>query len=146
MEIDTIIYKAKDGRIFYDPLKCEEYEKTLGILPGSVAQLISEMEKSTKPESYIFGIVLVLEPDGIKRIYLRNTCCVDDRLESYVNVDDLTEEQRYMYSTAGDFLEMLRKLDKDLPCHYMIVWSDDIDLKNPGIMANYNYTIWEKSK
>lgn len=146
MEIDTIYYKAKDGRLFTDPLKCEDYEKTLGILPGSVADLISQMEKLIKPESYIFGIVFVRMPDGQKRFYVRCTCCVDDQLESFVNVKDLTWEQRYLYETAGDFMETLRRIDKDAPCQYMIVYSGNIDFNSPGIIANHNKTIWEDIK
>ena len=46
MEVEKIIYKAKDGRLFYDPLECEDYEKTIGILPGSVGDLINELEKN----------------------------------------------------------------------------------------------------
>lgn len=146
MEIDTIYYKAKDGRLFTDPLKCEDYEKTLGILPGSVADLISQMEKMMKPESYIFGIVYVRMPDGKKNIYVRWTGCVDDQLESFVNVKDLTWEQRYQYETAGNFMETLRKIDKDAQCQYMITWSDNIDYSEPGIMSNYNRAVWKETK
>lgn len=44
MEIDTIIYKAKDGRTFTDPLKCEEYEKMLGVIPGTIGELVKILE------------------------------------------------------------------------------------------------------
>jgi hypothetical protein len=144
MEIDTIYYKAKDGRLFTDPLKCEDYEKTIGILPGSVGALIVELDKIGKPKAYIFCIVYVKSPDGVKSIYVRNTTCVDDQLESYVNVKDLTQEQRYQYETIGDFIKILRKLDKDSQCQYMIVWSDYINFKEPGIMANHNKDVWKE--
>ena len=45
MEIDTIIYKAKDGRTFTDPLKCEEYEKHLGVINGSIGELVKILEE-----------------------------------------------------------------------------------------------------
>ena len=45
MEIDTIIYKAKDGRTFTDPLKCEEYEKNLGAINGSIGELVKILEE-----------------------------------------------------------------------------------------------------
>lgn len=142
MEILTIYYKAKDGRIFTDPLECEDYEKTLGIIPGSVAALIVALEKIAKPKAYIFGIVYVKCPDGEKKILIRNTTCVDDQLESYVNVKDLTQEQRYQYETIGGFIKILRTLDKDSQCQYMIVYSEDIDFASPGIMANHNKEVW----
>lgn len=143
MEIDTIYYKAKDGRLFTDPLKCEEYEKTLGIVAGTVAALIVELEKIAKPKSYIDGIIYVKRPDGQKTIYTPFTICVDDELESFVNVKDLTQEQRYEYTTMGHLIEYLRQLDKDSQCQYMIVWSDDIDFNRPSIMANHNRDVWK---
>ena len=143
MEIDTIYYKAKDGRLFTDPLKCEEYEKTLGIVAGTVAALIVELEKIAKPKSYIDAIIYVKRPDGQKTIYTPHTHCVDDQLESFVNVKDLTQEQRYEYTTMDHLIEFLRQLDKDSQVQYMIVWSDDIDFNRPGIMANHNRDVWK---
>ena len=144
MEIDTIYYKAKDGRLFTDPLKCEDYEKTIGILPGSVAQLINELEKLAKPKAYINGIIYVKLPDGKKTVYTQYTTCLDDQLESYVNVKDLTQEQRYLFTTIYSLIEVLRQLDKDSQCQYMIVWSDDIEFSSPGIMANHNKDVWKE--
>ena len=146
MEVDRIIYKAKDGRLFNDPLECEDYEKTIGILQGSVGYLINELEKNDRPKCYMFGIVLVREKDGSSTIYTRYTANLDDKLEDYVNVSNLTEEQRYESFTIGDFLKLLKNLDKDLMCQWMIVFSDNIDLSAPGIMANYNEQAWPKEK
>lgn len=143
MEIDTIYYKAKDGRLFTDPLKCEEYEKTIGILPGSVGALIVELEKIGNPKSYIDGIIYVKHPDGKKTIFTPYTICVDDQLESFVNIKDLTQEQRYQYTTIGRLIEFFRQLNKDSQCQYMIVWSDDIDFNKPSIMANHNKDVWK---
>ena len=146
MEIEKIIYKAKDGRLFDDPLKCEDYEKTVGILPGSVGDLINELEKDDKQNCYMFGVVLVREKNGTGSIYTRYTANIDYRLEDYVNVSNLTEEQLYESTTIGDFLETLKKLDKDLMCQYMIVYSHNIDLSTPGLMVNFNKEAWPKQK
>lgn len=75
MEIDTIFYKAKDGRIFTDPLECEEYEKTIGIVKGSAADFIRYLEKVYKPETYVHGVVYLRTPDGKKNILTCITAC-----------------------------------------------------------------------
>lgn len=142
MEIAEIYYKAKDGKIFTDPLKCEDYEKTLGVLPGSVGRLIQELEK-LNPKFYICGIVYIKEKD-CGTIYCRCTTCCDHLLEDYVNVEDLQEYQRYLYQTAGEFVKELKKKDKDYPCQWMIVFSENIKMSKPGIMANYNQEVWDK--
>jgi hypothetical protein len=145
MEIERIIYKAKDGRIFYDPLECEDYEKTIGILDGSVGDLINIIEKSCKEEQYVSGIILVKGNDGISHIFVYYTGCIDEKLEDYVNVEDLTEEQRYESATIGMILNRLKQLDKDLPCQYMIAYSDHLNMYSPGMMANYNAKAWNNN-
>lgn len=143
MEIDTIYYKAKDGRLFTDPLKCEAYEKTIGIMPGTVGALINALEEIGKPKAYVEGVIYVKFPDGKKTIFTPNTFCVDDQLESFVNINYLTQEQRYVSNTMRRLIKMFRQFDKDAQCQYMIVWSEDIDFKEPGIMANHNKEVWE---
>ena len=144
MEIDTIIYKAKDGKLFQDPLQCEEYEKTIGIIPGSVGALIQALEK-LGPKTYIFGVVFMKGKEETA-VFTRCTVCCDNILEDYVNVENLREDQRYMYETADEFVEVLKKMDKDNPCQYMIVFSKDIDFKKTGIMALSNPEAWKKEK
>lgn len=141
MEIDKIIYKAKDGRTFFDPLECEEYEKTVGIVSGSVGDMINILEKNCKNEQYVSGILLI-KGNEKSHIYVRYTGCIDHKLEDYVSVDNLTEEQRYESATIGELLNKLKQIDKDLPCQYMIAYSDHIDMRSPGIMANFNRLAW----
>ena len=140
MEVATIIYKAKDGRTFTDPLECEEYEKTLGILPNSVGNLVQLLEKRN-PNDYIFGIVLIKENDECS-VYTRATVCLDNILEDYVNPENLTEEQRYLSETIGEFLAILRKRDKDAPCQWWIMYNSDRSMRSPGMMANFNNEAW----
>lgn len=142
MEIDTIYYKAKDGRIFTDPLECESYEKTIGILPGSVGDLINDLEKHDMGE-YVFAFIYVSLPDK-KIINTFTTLCLDDYLETYVNVNDLREDQRYVSFTIGQMIEVLSKYDKDAMCQYMISYSNHLNMSNPGIMANYNKSVWKE--
>lgn len=140
--VTTIIYKAKDGQTFTDPLACEEYEKTLGVIPHSVGDLIQKLEK-LNPNDYIFGIVFIKGND-INNVLLRATICLDGILEDYVNLENLTEEQRYLSETIGILLRTLRKMDKDAPCQWWIVHSKDINWKGADMMANYNERCWTK--
>lgn len=141
MEIDKIIYKAKDGRTFFDPIQCQEYEKKIGIIEGSVGDLISRMEKEMTRDHYIFGIVKVMNGDK-SYLYSRCTVCVDCKLEDYVNVNDLQEESRYVIAKAGELIDTMKQLDKDLPCQWFILFSEDINFKAAAAMANYNKNAW----
>lgn len=142
MEVETIIYRAKDGRRFYDPLECEEYEKTLGIVPNSVGNLVQLLEEKD-PNKYIYGLILIKDSDGYG-LYMRATYCVDEKLEDYVNLNELNQEQRYHIYTIGDLLNCLRKINQDAPCQWWIVFSDDIDMKRNGMMVNFNPKCWPK--
>lgn len=142
MEVETIIYKAKDGRRFYDPLECEQYEKTLGVINNSVGNLVQLLEEKD-PNKYIFGLVLIKNSDGYS-VNMRATFCVDEKLEDYVNPNELTKEQRYFIYTIGDLLNSLRKQDQDAPCQWWIVYSDDIAMKMRAMMANFNSECWPK--
>ena len=143
MEEEKIIYKAKDGRLFYDPLECEDYEKSLGVLPNSIGDLINQLEKEHVKGGYMTGIVMIKETNGQTSIYAESTVNIDDKLEDYVNVENLKEEQRYLTAKVDDVVRFLKTLDKDLPCQYMIVYSKYIDLHNPGAMANHNSEVWK---
>lgn len=141
MEIDTIIYKAKDGRKFTDPLKCEDYEKTLGILKGSVGDLINKLG-AFNPDCYIVGIIKVND-GGKGTIYGRFTMCLDHYLEDYVNPENLTEEQRYATCTIRGLINDLSKTNKDAPCQYMIMFSSGVDFKDNKMIANWNQDAWD---
>ena len=138
-------YIAKDGRMFDDALECQEHEKTLGIIPGSVGELVKTMEKVLKRDQYIFAIVKVRGGD-VNSVYIRATMSVDDMLEDYVNVENLTEQQRYKAATVGELIDTLKKVDKDLPCQFFIVFSDNIELGNAGCMASNNQNVWDKEQ
>lgn len=146
MEIDTIFYRAKDGRIFEDPLKCEEYEKSIGIISGSCADFIRYLEEKHKPSLYVHGLVFVRNPDGSSAIHSCCTVNCSDKLESYVNVKDLTEEQLYITTTVADVIRFLKRWDKDSPVQYLLTFSEDIRMEHPGIMAMSNPKVWDKEE
>lgn len=140
MEAD-VIYRAKDGRTFTDPLKCEDYEKTLGILQGSVGDLINRLE-AFNPDCYIVGIIKVND-GGNGTIYGRFTMCLDHYLEDYVNPENLTEEQRYATCTIRGLINDLSKINKDAPCQYMIMFGSDVNFKDNKTIVNWNEKAWE---
>lgn len=145
MEIDTIFYKAKDGRIFTDPLECEEYEKTIDIVKGSAAHVIQILGE-LRPETYVHGIVYLVTPDGKKYTRMCATVCCDRRLEPFVNVADLSIEQRYVTNTVADVLMFLKQFDKDSKVTYLLTYDDDIKFSSPGIVFFRNDEIWDKKK
>lgn len=142
MEIATIYYKAKDGRIFTDPLECEEYESRLGVIPCTVASLILDLAKMD-PDMYICGTVHIRRKNGTRNTYVRYTMCIDDKLESFVNVDNLRDEQRYIVCKVKDLVLSLKDEERDDPEQHMIIFSKDINMKNVGISANFNPDIWD---
>lgn len=143
MEVEKIIYKAKDGRLFYDPLECEDYEKSLDVMPNSIGDLINQLEKEHVKGGYMTGIVMVKNTNGQTSIYMNYTANIDDKLEDYVNVENLKEEQRYVITKVDDVVKFLKTLDKDLPCQYMITYSKHIDFHPVRVMANHNKEVWK---
>lgn len=146
MEVDTIYYRAKDGKIFTDPLECENYEKKLGVIPGSVADIISYLNEQCKPESYLHGLVYVLEPDGSKSLYQCTTICVANKLDSFVNIENLDTDQLYIATKVKEVVEWLGRYDKDCPVHYFLCYSKNIDMSNCGIITLNNPKVWKQTK
>lgn len=145
MEIDSIFYKAKDGRIFTDPLECEQYEKTIGIVSGSIADMLRHVKENADDAKYVSGAVYYRWPDGSKTFHKIITMCIDDKLESFVNVKDLREEQRYVAMTMEDFLAYYSKEDmRDFPCQYLLSFSDDLSGRIAAVLANgINREVWK---
>ena len=146
MEVDTIYYRAKDGKLFTDPLECENYEKKLGVIPGSVADIISYLNEQCKPESYLHGLVYVLEPDGSKSLYQCTTVCVANKLDSFVNIENLNTDQLFIATKVKDVIEWLGRCDKDCPVHYFLCYSKNIDMSDCGVITLYNPKVWKQTK
>lgn len=148
MEVSSIIYKAKDGKLFYDPLECEQYEKTIGILPGSIADMVRFVRENRGDCKYMTGAVLYARPDGTKTFHNLNTLCIDDNLESFVNVKDLQEEQRYVFMKVDDFIAYYDKEKcKDWPCQWLFALSEYIDMREICTMSNGNNpNVWKKKE
>lgn len=146
MEIDSIFYRAKDGRIFTDPLTCEEYEKTIGILKGSIGALLLDIENHVPDrKGYVSGVVQAKDGETTK-VWNYVIRCIDDQLEDFVNVKDLREEQRYVASTIEGMFNDFKDVDHDLPCQYMLLLSTRLDMNGKGgdlwTIANWNPKAW----
>lgn len=148
MEVSTIIYKAKDGKLFYDPLECEQYENTIGILPGSIADMVRFVRDNRGNCKYMTGAVFYVWPDGTKTFHSLHTICIDDNLESFVNVKELQEEQRYVSITVDDFIAHYDKEElKDCPCQWLLALSEYIDMREICTMSNGNNPdVWKKKE
>lgn len=111
MEVATIIYKAKDGRTFTDPLKCEEYEKMLGIIPGSIGELVKILEDKN-PDYQV--CLMVMWWDEEKKI----------QMEPYLSVkiaddDDALAFEKDRIVKVKTALKYLRKLPQDAQAQWM---------------------------
>ena len=112
MEIDTIIYKAKDGRTFTDPLKCEEYEKNLGVIPGTIGELVKILEEKN-PDHLVCLLVMSWDKEK-KQIQM------DPFLSVKIADDDDTmafEKDRIV--KVKSVLKYLRKLPQDAQAQWM---------------------------
>lgn len=138
-------YIAKDGKTFNDPLKCEEYEKGLGIVKGSVADVIRWL-RQLKAETYLHGLVYVREANGEKSIYRCNTICVEGKLDSFVNTENLNTDQLYLKATAKEVAEWLERFDKDSPVSHFLMFSEHLDMKDCGVTTLYNPRTWKEEK
>ena len=112
MEIDTIIYKAKDGRIFTDPLKCEEYEKNLGVIPGTIGELVKILEKYS-PEHQVCLLVMWWDKEK-KKIQMEPLLSV-----KIADDDDAMAFEKDRIIKVKSALKYLRKLPQDEQAQWM---------------------------
>lgn len=144
MRIKKIMYEAKDGAIFWDPIECQEYEKRIGIIPGSVADVIRSLEE-IPDDPYCSGRVVVQTEGGGIVGYCFSTRCIDHKLRSYVNPENLDIEQRYDTNTISDVVRCLSENDKDAPVSVSLCYSNDIAMSGeiPQWYMN-NPRVWVK--
>jgi len=146
MDID-VVYTAKDGRRFSDPLECEEYEKRLGTQPGTVGRARIDL-KDIGEQKYVFGILKVRHEDcNHYRTYV--TRCVDEKLEDYVNVSELDADKRWIVSNIGNVLSDMKEFGDDDLCEYEFLYCDHWDFGNGqpcGCIRTYNPKLWEETE
>lgn len=137
-----MIYYAKDGMRFDDPIKCAEYERNLGTLPGT----IGELKKTLEPykEYYILG-VLVIWHKGKSYTSSFITAPIGHILERYTDVDELPEEERFIKYKMSNVINLIEeKYDDDDLCEYSFLYSQTLDYAITGYMKSNNQTLWDK--
>jgi len=136
MEIDTIIYKAKDGRTFTDPLKCEEYEKNLGVIPGSIGELVKILEKKN-PDHLVHLLVMWWDKEK-KQI----------QMEPYLSVkiaddDDPMAFEKDLIVKVKTALKYLRKLPQDEQAQWMGWVTESFAADMCTVLANTNRGLFD---
>lgn len=137
-------YMAKDGKMFKDPLECEEYEKGLDVIQGSVGDIINYLGKQCKPDDYVHGLVYLKEPDGTKCLFQCATFCIARMQDPFVNLENLDTDQLFIKTQVKEVVEWLGRHDKDCPVQYFLAYSKNIDMSNCGIIEMHNPKLWEK--
>jgi hypothetical protein len=136
MEIDTIIYKAKDGRTFTDPLKCEEYEKNLGVIPGSIGELIKILEKYS-PEHQVCLLVMWWDKEK-KKIQMEPLLSV-----KIADDDDAMAFEKDRIIKVKSALKYLRKLPQDEQAQWMGWVTESFAADMCTVMANTNPRLFD---
>ncbi len=141
MKIETK-YVAEDGRIFDDPLKCQDYENTkMGVIPGTVGSLIKMLSKFPK-EKYC-SCLYFIDTDKGKYIHLRVTFCIDNKLCDYVNIETLDAEKRYFSCTIGELINELKMYGETSKVCGMVVVGDGYEMKNMSVASQTNQEMWD---
>ena len=136
-----IKYIAKDGRQFNDPKMLEQYEKALETDRNTI-EFVVRMLMSL--EGYVTGVV-VCEHKGHSCSQPFVTVCVDDWLKDYVDVENLTIEQRYIDSSTKRCAAVLRrKFAMEDQCQYMLLLGKDVDMKDCELLCNSNPQLLKK--
>ena len=136
-----LTYVAKDGTKFKDALQCQQYEERLGVQEGTVAMAKLDLKRIGE-EKYICGMLLV-EHDGGSCLHTYVTMNIDYKLMDYVNLENASEENRYIRCKIADALRDLGKYDDDELCEYFLTHSESIDMTNCGCCHTMNHKLWE---
>lgn len=137
-----MIYYAKDGMRFDDPIKCAEYERTLGTLPGTVGELKKKLEPYK--DYYAIGLLVVWHKE---HAYYQSfmTYNISNELEKYTDIEELSEEDLYAKCKVLNIIQMMDKNynDDDL-CEYAFFYSQSLHFNTIGYMKGHNGNLWEK--
>lgn len=136
-----MIYCAKDGMRFDDPVKCAEYERNLGVIPGTVRQLKQALEPYSE---YYFSGTLLVWHNNAASVGTYATMKIARQLEEYTDIDELQEEDLYVKIKFREFIEYLStEYDDDDMCEYSFVYSETLDFTEAFLMRGNNPRIWE---
>ncbi len=138
-----IKYIAADGREFEDPVRYNHYEKALASDPNTIGYLVRLLQSI---DGFVTGVIIA-EHDGHSYSQPFVTACVDDWLKDFVDVETLTQEQRYLDSSTGRCAAVLRRrfAPEDL-CQYIILIGKTVDMKDCEVFYNSNQKLWKMLK
>ena len=137
-----MIYYAKDGMRFDDPVKCAEYERTIGTLPGTIGQLKATLEPHK--DHYVIGLLVVWHKE---HAYFHSfmTYNISHELEKYTDIEELPEEDHYFKQKVSYIIQMIdENYDDDDLCEYSFFNSLSLHFTPIGYMKNSNGTLWDK--
>lgn len=137
-----MIYYAKDGMRFDDPIKCAEYERKLGTLPGTVGALKKTLEPYK--DYYAIGLLVVWHKE---HAYYHSfmTYNISNELEKYTDIEELSEEDLYAKCKVSTIIQLIDKnYDDDDLCEYTFFYSQSLHFNILGYMKNDNGNLWEK--
>lgn len=137
-----MIYYAKDGMRFDDPIKCAEYERNLGILPGTIGELKKNLEQYK--DYYAIGLLVVWHK-GHAYFHAFMTYNISSELEKYTDIEELPEEDHYFKQKVSSIIQMIDKnYDDDDLCEYSFFNSLSLHFNTIGYMKGGNAYLWEK--
>lgn len=137
-----MIYYAKDGMRFDDPIKCAEYERNLGTLPGT----IGELKKTLEPYKDYYAIgLLVVWHKGHAYFHSFMTYNISSELEKYTDIEELPEEDHYFKQKVSYIIQMIdENYDDDDLCEITLFYSQSLHCNILSYMKRNNGTLWEK--
>lgn len=137
MEVEQIIYKAKDGRLFTDPLACEEYEKKLGIIPGTIGELVSILEKERNQEHQVSIMIMYFDKEkGVQLLPYISFQISDDE-------DDPLSFEKDKIAKVGSVVKALKKLPQDAPAQWMGWTIESFNAETCSLCCNCNLELFK---
>lgn len=130
MEV-KIQYKAKDGRVFYDPYLCESYEKSLEKGPGTLGRFLNLL-KGYKESDYFIGIIYYRENNDVKTLSVY-TMDFSDLYEGEYVTQAMQDAQKRVTVTVGNVLDFFKDIDNSIPCCGSFIISPTMDMKESTI-------------
>ena len=140
-----IKYRAKDGRVFDDPFKCEDYENSLGISPGTIADVLQYLEKEPE-EKHVSGII-ICKHEGVLCSTTFNNIPIKEYLKDDIYSEEKCKELGWISSSVKDVIKEIRRSydDNDL-CQITFLIGETRYMKNCIPVTTYNSKLWNPDK
>ncbi len=129
MKVD-VTFTARDGRTFNDPYKCEDYEKSLGIIKGSIAEAIKNF-KSLR-QDYLVNLMLIYFDEG-------------DDVPTFCHfISKRFNDNDGIYITFSDVVKKLESINKPhAQCQYIGYFFEDFSSDKCGSTVSINHAVMD---